>query len=45
MKQLAGLVLFMLGVGMAVMVFLPVNFWVVMLISAVLIVGFNLFCR
>lgn len=44
MKQLGGLALFMLGVGMAVMIFVPVNFWTVVLISGVLILGYNLFC-
>ncbi|MCI6732125.1 MAG: hypothetical protein MR487_07370 [Lachnospiraceae bacterium] len=45
MKQLFGLVLFSFGAGMALMIFLPENFWVVLMISVILIIGFNLFCH
>lgn len=45
MKQLGGLVLFVFGSGMAIMIFVPVNFWVILIICGLLIGGFNLFCH
>ncbi|MGN0293663.1 MAG: hypothetical protein ACI4D3_06620 [Lachnospiraceae bacterium] len=45
MRQLGGLTLFVFGCGMAVMIFIPVNFWTVIVISLLLIAGFNLFCH
>lgn len=45
MKQLGGLLLFAFGCGMAVMIFIEVNFWVILVISLLLIAGFNLFCH
>lgn len=45
LKQLGGLALFVFGCGMAVMIFIPVNFWIILVISLLLIVGFNLFCH
>ncbi|MDO5410261.1 MAG: hypothetical protein Q4F21_07385 [Lachnospiraceae bacterium] len=45
MKQLGGLLLFTFGCGMIVMIFIPVNFWIILVISLFLIAGFNLFCH
>lgn len=44
MKRLCGFFLFSFGLGMAFMIFLPVNFCTTVVILSLLIVGYNLFC-
>ncbi|MCD8010888.1 MAG: hypothetical protein LUF34_08955 [Lachnospiraceae bacterium] len=44
MKKLIGLILFSIGVGMILMLLLPLRFWVIFLMTALLLVGYNLFC-
>ncbi|MCD8330412.1 MAG: hypothetical protein LUC27_07010 [Lachnospiraceae bacterium] len=44
MKKLIGLILFSIGVGMILMLLLPLRFWVLLLMTSLLLVGYNLFC-
>ncbi|MCC2231387.1 hypothetical protein AAA088_12700 [Hominifimenecus microfluidus] len=44
MKKVIGLVLFCTGVGMALMLLLPHRISVLFVITAMILVGYNLFC-
>ncbi|MCD8053418.1 MAG: hypothetical protein LUF00_05145 [Lachnospiraceae bacterium] len=44
MKKLIGLILFSTGVGMVLMLLLPLRFWVMLLMTGLLLAGYNLFC-
>lgn len=44
MRRLCGLMMFWLGVGMAIMLFFPVTVITVFLTVCLLICGYNLFC-
>ena len=45
MRRVLGLCLFWLGAGMALMLFLRVTIWVLLLIMALLLIGYQLFCN
>lgn len=45
MKQLCGLMMFCVGVGMAVKVLIPTTLALLVFIIGLLIVGYNLFCH
>ncbi|RZS92882.1 hypothetical protein [Cuneatibacter caecimuris] len=45
MRRLCGLVLFCIGFGMAVMLFLPIGFWSICIMLCLLMIGYNLFCQ
>ena len=45
MKRLWGLVLFCIGVGMAVKVLIPTTLGLLFFITGLLAVGYHLFCR
>lgn len=44
MKKVIGLILFCVGVGMALMLFLPHRLSVLFFIIGLIVVGYNLFC-
>jgi hypothetical protein len=44
MKKVIGLMMFCVGVGMTLMLFLPMKFITILLIFLFLIGGYNLFC-
>lgn len=44
MKKVCGLIMFSVGVGMTLMLFLPMKIFTILLILVFLIVGYNLFC-
>ncbi|MBQ8638058.1 MAG: hypothetical protein IJ468_02690 [Lachnospiraceae bacterium] len=44
MKRVCGLILFSIGIGMAIMICLPTTFCTVFIAVAVMILGYNLFC-
>ncbi len=45
MRRLWGLIMFCIGVGMALKVLIPTTFWLLVIIIVLLIVGYNLFCH
>lgn len=45
MKRLCGLIIFCIGVGMAVKVLIPTTLALLIVIIAMLIVGYHLFCH
>ncbi len=45
MKRVCGLVMFSVGVGMTLMLFLPTKIVTILLILICLIGGYNLFCN
>lgn len=45
MKRLCGLMMFCVGVGMAVKVLIPTTLALLIFIIALLILGYNLFCQ
>lgn len=45
MRRLCGLILFCIGVGMAVKVLIPTTLALLIFIIGLLVVGYNLFCR
>lgn len=44
MKRLCGFAMFWVGIGMAIMCFIPCNFCTVLIILILLLAGYNLFC-
>ncbi|HIR87314.1 MAG TPA: hypothetical protein IAC96_00040 [Candidatus Fimimorpha faecalis] len=44
MKKLCGLMIFWTGVGMALMIFIPINIWTIGMMLLCLAVGYNCFC-
>ncbi len=44
MKRVCGLIMFSVGVGMTLMLFLPTKIFTILLILICLIGGYNLFC-
>lgn len=44
MRQLCGFVMFWIGIGMGIMLLLPFRLWVLILIVALIAVGYQLFC-
>lgn len=45
MKCVLGFILFWIGIGMLIMLFLPISFAVVVIIAALIGFGYYLFCR
>lgn len=45
MKRVIGLILFCVGIGMALMLLLPERFSVLCIIATLILVGYNLFCN
>lgn len=45
MKCILGFILFWIGIGMLIMMFLPVCFEVVLIVAALIAIGYCLFCR
>ena len=45
MRRVIGLCMFWLGIGMTLMLFLRVTLWVLIIIIALIIAGYNLFCN
>lgn len=44
MRRLCGFVLFWMGVGMFIGLYLEPGFWIIVLIIIMLVLGYNLFC-
>ncbi|MBS6646022.1 MULTISPECIES: hypothetical protein [unclassified Clostridium] len=44
MKRLCGLIIFSMGVGMAILLFVPTTLTTLVFVLACLILGYNLFC-
>ncbi len=44
MRRLCGFILFWMGIGIAIGIYIDFNFWILLMISAMLIIGFNMFC-
>lgn len=44
MKRLCGLIIFSMGVGMAILLFVPTTLTTLFFVLACLILGYNLFC-
>ena len=45
MKRLCGLMIFCIGVGMAIKVFIPTTLTLLIIIIGCLLLGYNLFCH
>ncbi len=44
MKRLCGFAMFWTGFGMGIMCFIECNFWTVVIILGLMLLGYNLFC-
>ena len=44
-KQLAGFILFWIGIGMIVMLFMPNNFVGILIASGFMLLGYTLYCK
>ena len=44
-KQLAGFILFWIGIGMIVMLFMPNNFVGILIASGFMLLGYTLYCN